>query len=106
MIANFSDKDSHLLNAVDVTKSTETTAIIIIYDGRLAVTSDIDGSTEFLIDYISKGTVLNAYNCLANIKTSVNVKCLTSVTYYYMPFDILHSVALNYPSLMKTLNEA
>ena len=37
---------------------------------------------------------------------SVTVKCLTSVTYYYLPFQTLHSVALNYPTLMNTLDKA
>lgn len=78
-----------LLNGEDPSKSEETTAIIIIYDGRLAVTSNIDDRTELIIEHISKGTVLNAYNCLANRQSSVTVKCLTAVTYYYLPFDIL-----------------
>lgn len=89
MIAQQADKDSLLFNAEDSFKSSESTAITIIYSGKLAITAQIDANTEMIIDYISKGAIISAHNCLSYRQTTVTVKCLTSVTYYYLPIELL-----------------
>ena len=106
MIAQQADKDSLLFNAEDSFKSSESTAITIIYSGKLAITAQIDANTEMIIDYISKGAIISAHNCLSYRQTTVTVKCLTSVTYYYLPIEVLQKVSFVYPNLMNTLNIA
>ena len=106
MIAQQADKDSLLFNAEDSFKSSESTAITIIYSGKLAITAQIDANTEMIIDYISKGAIISAHNCLSYRQTTVTVKCLTSVTYYYLPIELLQKVSQIYPNLMNTLNVA
>ena len=106
MIAQQANKDSLLFNAEDSFKSSESTAITIIYSGKLAITAQIDANTEMIIDYISKGAIISAHNCLSYRQTTVTVKCLTSVTYYYLPIEVLQKVSHVYPNLMNTLNIA
>ena len=106
MIAQQADKDSLLFNAEDSFKNSESTAITIIYSGKLAITTQIDANTEMIIDYISKGAIISAHNCLSYRQTTVTVKCLTSVTYYYLPIEVLQKVSHVYPNLMNTLNVA
>ena len=106
MIAQQANKDSLLFNAEDSFKSSESTAITIIYSGKLAITAQIDANTEMIIDYISKGAIISAHNCLSYRQTTVTVKCLTSVTYYYLPIEVLQKVSHVYPNLMNTLNVA
>lgn len=38
--------------------------MIIIMDGKLAITGSIDGGPEMVIEYVSKGTIINAHNFL------------------------------------------
>ena len=106
MIAQQANKDSLLFNAEDSFKSSESTAITIIYSGKLAITAQIDANTEMIIDYISKGAIISAHNCLSYRQTTVTVKCLTSVTYYYLPIEVLQKVSHVYQNLMNTLNVA
>lgn len=58
------------------------------------------------IEYITKGTILNSHNFLSQRPTAVTVKCLTAVTYYYLPFDILLDISRIYPALKTALNTA
>lgn len=39
--------------------------MIIIYSGTLAVTIAIENGQDYVIDYIQKGSILNAHNFLA-----------------------------------------
>ena len=73
----------------------------------MAITAQIDANTEMIIDYISKGAIISAHNCLSYRQTTITVKCLTSVTYYYLPIEVLQKVSQVYPqTLMNTLNLA
>ena len=39
--------------------------MIIIYEGELCITTEVDSGQEFVIEYLGKGTVINAHNFLS-----------------------------------------
>lgn len=80
--------------------------MVIIYEGKLVLQQYVDQNVELTIDYIGKGSILNAHNFLASRATGMTVKCLTAVTYYYLPYDILLSLSTIYPDLRAQINEA
>jgi len=58
----------------------------IIFSGRLAITTNLENANnDVVIEYIEKGAILNAHNCLTEREHFATVKCLTAVTYYYLP---------------------
>ena len=65
----------------------------------------MDSGQEFVVEYIGKGTVINAHNFLSNRTCMNNVKCLSAVTYYYLPVTKLRDLSVNYPVLREIVNE-
>lgn len=106
MVAQQADKDQLLYQANNPFTNRIVDQMIIIYDGQLAIQNELDGHTEMNIEYVGKGTILNSHNFLSQRPTAVTVKCLTSVTYYYLPFDILLEISKIYPALKSSLNNA
>jgi len=89
MNAQDANKNQVLHKAKDSTKGEPVIEMIIIYNGRIALTTTLDSGTEIGIDYIGKGTVLNAHSFLSSRHHSVNVNCLTSVMYYQLHYEKL-----------------
>ena len=77
--------------------------MIIIYEGTLAITAELDAGQEVVLEYIKKGTILNSHNFLSERPITTNIKCLTSVTYYYLPVSRLQDISANYPALRSCL---
>jgi CRP-like cAMP-binding protein len=86
MVAMQADKDSFLYNANDSFGRSMADSLTIIFEGKLVYSVTIDAGTELFIEFIEKGTVLDAHTFLAQQSSSVSVKCLTAVTYYYLPY--------------------
>ncbi len=106
MVAYNADKDSLLYNCRDRHQDSKTTSMVIIYEGKLVLQQYLDKNVEIAIDYIDRGCILNAHNFLASRPTGMTVKCLTAVTYYYLPYDTLLTLSTLYPDLRAQLNEA
>ena len=81
-------------------------SLIIIYEGTLAITTELDAGQEVVLEIIKKGTVMNAHNFLCGRSPTANTKCLTSVTYYFLPFYTLEAISQNrgYEKLRASLN--
>jgi len=79
---------------------------VIIYDGRLVMYSLMDTNTELPLAYVDKGAVINPHNFLSGSRGDVNMKCLTTVTYYYLPYQKLRKLAAVYPTLRTSLQKA
>ena len=80
--------------------------MIIIYDGQLCITTEVDhNGQEFVVEYIGKGTVINAHNFLSNRVQMNNIRCLTAVSYYYLPVNKLRDISFSYPVLSRKINE-
>ena len=77
--------------------------MIIIYEGTLAITAEMDAGNEYVLDYIKKGTILNSHNFLSGRPPQASIKCLTAVTFYYLPLYKLEDISANYPALRATL---
>lgn len=103
MIANQEDRGGMMHDANTPSGRDKRETMIIIYEGKLAITARIDSGEEIVIDYIGKGTVLNAHNFLARRPETTSTKCLTSVTYYYLPVYKLTAISQAYPILRSTL---
>lgn len=90
MIAFQGDKGSYLHSSEEgLSIRGMNESMLIIYDGALAVTTSLESGQEVVLDYIDKGTVINPHNFLTGQKQAVSMKCLTVVTYYYLPMHIL-----------------
>ena len=105
-IAQQSDKDSLLYSSNKLSGKSEIGELVIIFEGQIAVTTQVDGNTELVLDYVGKGTVLNASNFLSLRSSAINYKCLTSVTYYYLPLEVLQGMSHIYQDLVKNLKVA
>jgi CRP-like cAMP-binding protein len=106
MIAMPSDRDSTLYKADNKFSKKRIEELIIIFDGKLAITTNVDKDCEITLDYIGKGTILNSHNILSRPYPTATVRCLTHVTYYYLPYEKLHRIAVVYPALMNELIQA
>ena len=59
-----------------------------------------------VIDYVSKGTIINAHNSLSERLSTTNTKCLTSVSYYYLSVTALENICRAYKTLRTEVIEA
>ena len=59
-----------------------------------------------VIDYVSKGTIINAHNSLSERLSTTNTKCLTSVSYYYLSVTALQDICRAYKNLRTEVIEA
>ena len=95
MVANQCDRGNFLHSTTPQSRQYDQ-MLIIIFRGNLAITTSFDGGPEMIIEYISKGAIINAHNFLANRSTVYNTKCLTSVTYYYLTLRQLEDISRAY----------
>ena len=121
MIADTADKDSYLINANDSFKQQDddvygafmhdsddrkAVPLMIIYDGQLCMSIKVDSGTELPLAYVSRGAILNSTNFLVRNTQNVSAQCLTSLTYYYLPYRTLHMLAGVYTELRTNLQKA
>ena len=79
--------------------------MVIVLEGLLEVTTDMDKSTDFPIDYLSSGSVINSHQFMIERKSSVNIKCVKSTTIYKLSAHTFSEIAYEYPKLQKARNE-
>ena len=107
MISQQADKDSDLYTASNIFKKTESIEMAIIFSGRLAITTNLENANnDVVIEYIEKGAILNAHNCLTEREHFATVKCLTAVTYYYLPVQIMAQLCTAYPKMRVAFHAA
>jgi len=63
----------------------------------------MDAGTEFRLELLTTGSVLNPHNMLVRRKHSINARFTTGTMFYYLKYDKLVKVARNYPNFAKTL---
>lgn len=103
MVAMLIEKDAYLYNADDCFVKQKTDKLVIIYSGKLVYQVRVDNKTDINLDFIEKGSILDAHNFLVSRPAAVSVKCLTSVVYYYLTYDMIKSLAGIYPELKSAL---
>ena len=99
MVANQCDRGNYIHSSTDPQSRQYDQQMIIIFKGNLVITHSFDGGPEMVIEYISKGTIMNAHNFLAARPTAYDTKCLTSVTYYYLSIPQLIDISRAYKVL-------
>ena len=56
----------------------------IVFDGLLEVYTDMDKGTEFPIEHLASGSIINAHQFLVDRKSVVSVRCAKATTVYTM----------------------
>ena len=75
------DKGALLFDSKDDSNQ-EREQMCIIFEGQLNVSVNLDTGTNVILDFLGKGAVINANNCLAQRRIVSDVKCMTAVSYY------------------------
>ena len=80
-----------------------TDEIIIVFDGSIELFLMMDAGTEFQLEILPTGSILNPHNMLAKRKHSVNSRFTMNTTFYYLKYDKLVEVAQQYPFFAREL---
>ena len=80
-----------------------TDEMIVIFDGSIEVYTMMDTGTEFSIEILPTGSILNPNNFLCNRKHSVNFRCLANCLLYFIKIDTLEDIAIQYKDFIKEL---
>ena len=78
---------------------------VIIFDGIVELYTDMDKDTEFPIEKLTYGSVINAHQFLIDRKTVVSARCLKNSIIYTMSAEKFFKIADEYPKLAKIRNE-
>ena len=63
----------------------------------------MDKGTEFPIEHLGGGGILNAHHCFVGRPACVSVRCLKATTFYTLDIHKLFIVAENHPKLERAL---
>ena len=77
--------------------------MIIIFDGSIELFTVMDAGSEFPIEVLPTGSILNPNNFLCNRKHSVNYRCLANCTLYCIKYDDFAEIAYKYPDFYKEM---
>ena len=57
---------------------------VIIFDGLVEIYTEMDNGTEFPIEHLRSGSVINAHQFLIDRPSAVSVRCIKASTFYTM----------------------
>ena len=77
--------------------------MIIIFDGSIELFTVMDAGSEFPIEVLPTGSILNPNNFLCNRKHSVNYRCLANCTLYCIKYDDFAEIAYKYNDFYKEM---
>ena len=80
-----------------------TDEMIIIFEGSIQLFLNMDAGTEFALENLPTGSIINAHNFLARRKHSVNARVTTNTTFFYLKYAKIVEVAKLYPRFAKDL---
>lgn len=63
----------------------------------------MDAGTEFALEHLPTGSILNPHNCLAKRKHAINARFSINTTFYYLKYHKLVEVAKRYPAFLYLL---
>ena len=96
--AEIKEKGHILYNMEEDPDQQITDEIIIVFDGSIELYMMMDAGTEFSLEILPTGSILNAHNMLAKRKHSVNSRFAMNTTFYYLKYQKLVEVFKKYPS--------
>lgn len=97
------EKGQTLYNMDEDPEKQVTDEIIIVFDGAIELYLTMDAGTEFQLEILPTGSVLNAHNFLAKRKHSVNSRFTINTTFYYLKYDKIVEIARSYPAFFAEL---
>ena len=101
--AEIKEKGHILYNMDDDPDQQITDEIIIVFDGSIELYMMMDAGTEFSLEILPTGSILNAHNMLAKRKHSINSRMAMNTTFYYLKYSKLVEVARQYPNFCQAL---
>ena len=63
----------------------------------------MDKGTEFPIEYLGGGGILNAHHSLVGRPACVSVRCLKATTFYTLDIGKMFTISENHPKLQRAL---
>ena len=78
---------------------------MIVFDGQIELITDMDKGTEFPLEHLTSGSVINAHHFMIDRKTVVSARCAKATTVYVMKANKFYQIAQEYPKLSKIRNE-
>ena len=102
-VGDIKEKGSVLYNMDDEEDKQVKDELIIIFDGAVELYLMMDAGTEFQLETLMTGSVINAHNMLVQRKHSVNVRFTQNTMFYRLWYSKLVRVAKNYPNFAKEL---
>ena len=98
MEAQQQEAGDHLFQAEDVGVG----EMVIVFDGLVELYTVMDNGTEFCVERLSKGSIINAHTFLADRQMAVNARFASNTTYYTLSAERFGDVAAGYPALRDT----
>lgn len=80
-----------------------TDELVIIFDGSIEIYTMMDAGSEFSIEVLPTGSILNPNNFMTDRKHTVNFRCLANCLLYTIRWDDLYSIANKNPDFLKEL---
>ena len=63
-----------------------TDELVIIFEGSVELYLIMDSGTEFVIEILKTGSILNPHNFLSKRKYSTNVRFTTNTIFYFLKY--------------------
>jgi len=99
------EKGHILYNMDDDPEKQTNDEIVIVFTGAIELYLTMDAGTEFSLEVLPTGSVLNSHNMLAKRKHSVNARFSISTSYYILKYDKIVEVARRYPAFFYELQK-
>ena len=68
--------------------------LVIIFDGSIEIYTMMDAGSEFSLEILPTGSIINPNNFLTERKHSVNYRCLANCLLYHLKLDQLEEIAI------------
>ena len=101
MEARFQEAGEHLFRETEPLGSDE---LVIVYNGMIDIYTIMDDGTEFPLESLPKGSVINAHQFIATRPSPISAKMACNTTYYTLSVDQFARIAREYPRLRKIYN--
>ena len=101
--AEIKEKGSMLFNMDEDPDEQIVDEMIIVFDGSIELFLHMDAGTEFSLEILPTGSIINAHNFLSQRKHSINARMNTNTTFYYLKYAKIVEVAKMYPRFAKDL---
>lgn len=75
--------------------------MIIVFNGAIELYFVMDAGTEFQLEVLTPGSVLNAHNMLSFRRHGCNARFAQTTTFYYLKWKQLVDVAKMHPSFYR-----